>query len=506
MKRVAAQVPVSRARPRPTAASFDVLVVGGGIAGWTAARRAQQLGARVALVEKGAEGPGASSSVLSGGTIHAAYLNPRTSAPEDLYRRIIDRTDGHARPDVARAWAWNVRRAVSFLASEGAEFQSLGPAQYQQTGLRPALPKPPSPADYWRGGGAERLLTAMWRAFVDEGATFLPGTRAVELSARAGRVTGAFVVRGEMSRELLTAPAVILADGGFQGSPELMARYVTDRQGRYINIGSANDTGDGLRMALGVGARAVEMDAFYGTISFRDALTIDALRFRRAPSPMPLLNESMVVNGDGLRIGDEGLGSEEWAAIDTPLAIPILRTPAPGDSWMVFDHDVWETVGRGMDRERVGATGTEPTGLNPYLLEAGGTLLTAPTLEGMAREMSVPIEPFLATARAFNQFCIDGTPLDPPRASRAKPIVRAPFHAIPLITGIFYMMGGTLVDGSFQVLDEREQPIAGLYAAGGTMGGLDGGPRNGYAGGWSGAATSGLVAAEAAVAGLRGDL
>ena len=62
-------------------------------------------------------------------------------------------------------------------------------------------------------------------------------------------------------------------------------------------------------------------------------------------------------------------------------------------------------------------------------------------------------------------------------------------------------MGGLVVNGDAQVLDAQDAPIAGLYAAGGAMGGLQGGPPNGYSGGWSEAATFGMLAAEHAVSG-----
>src|SRR5438067_1847579 len=97
---------------------YDLIVVGGGIAGWTAARRAQQLNARVALLEKGSEGPGSSNSLLSGGRIHAAYLDPHRPA-EVLYEVLIHKSAGSGRQDVVRAWASNAGRALDFLVSEG---------------------------------------------------------------------------------------------------------------------------------------------------------------------------------------------------------------------------------------------------------------------------------------------------------------------------------------------------------------------------------------------------
>jgi fumarate reductase flavoprotein subunit len=73
---------------------------------------------------------------------------------------------------------------------------------------------------------------------------------------------------------------------------------------------------------------------------------------------------------------------------------------------------------------------------------------------------------------------------------------RPPFRAIPLVAGVTFTLGGLRVDGHARVLDGTGTPIAGLYAAGGTMGGLHGGPRVGYAGGLLEAAVFGLLAGE----------
>jgi fumarate reductase flavoprotein subunit len=69
-----------------------------------------------------------------------------------------------------------------------------------------------------------------------------------------------------------------------------------------------------------------------------------------------------------------------------------------------------------------------------------------------------------------------------------------PFRGIPVVAGVTFTLGGLRVDGSARVVDPSGAPIAGLYAAGGTMGGLHGGPRVGYAGGLLEAAVFGLLA------------
>ena len=100
----------------------------------------------------------------------------------------------------------------------------------------------------------------------------------------------------------------------------------------------------------------------------------------------------------------------------------------------------------------------------------------------------------------YNKALDQGTlqKLTPPRrADRHKPwpIKTAPFYAMPICTAITNTMGGIVVDGGARVLDTAGKPIPGLYAAGSTVGGLDGGPHSGYFGGLI-KATIGLIAAE----------
>ena len=81
------------------------------------------------------------------------------------------------------------------------------------------------------------------------------------------------------------------------------------------------------------------------------------------------------------------------------------------------------------------------------------------------------------------------------------PIETPPFRAIPLAAGITVTMGGIAIDGRAQVLRPDDTPIRGLYAAGSTAGGMEGGPDAGYVGGLIKAFLLGLVAAESAAAG-----
>jgi fumarate reductase flavoprotein subunit len=111
-------------------------------------------------------------------------------------------------------------------------------------------------------------------------------------------------------------------------------------------------------------------------------------------------------------------------------------------------------------------------------------------LEGLVREYNAAVD-----AGTLHM-------LSPPRRSdryRAWPIRTVPFYAIPICAAITNTMGGIVVDGNGAVLDQSDTPMPGLFAAGSTVGGLDGGPNAGYVGGLI-KATIALRAAEAIAA------
>jgi fumarate reductase flavoprotein subunit len=137
---------------------------------------------------------------------------------------------------------------------------------------------------------------------------------------------------------------------------------------------------------------------------------------------------------------------------------------------------------------------------NPLLPNAGGTLHKAGTIPELASLTGLPPERLQVTVESYNEALAAGTlaQLSPPRRTdrhKAMPIRKAPFYAVPLCTGITNTMGGIAIDPDGAVLDGNGQPVAGLYAAGGATGGLEGGPSIGYVGGLI-KAVFGLRAAE----------
>src|SRR6185295_7521550 len=201
----------------------------------------------------------------------------------------------------------------------------------------------------------------------------------------------------------------------------------------------------------------------------RDAMHSDRLWPR--PYADELAAAGIVIDANGNRFADEGLGG-------ITLSNAVAQLPDPLAATVVFDAAIWNgPPGRGH---------VQPP--NPLIVEAGGTLYRADTIAELAALIGIAPQRLEQVVGEYNAALAAGTlsTLAPPRRSeryRAWPIKTAPFYALPICAAITNTMGGIVVDGEGAVLDERDRPIPGLYAAGSTIGGLNGGPHAGYVGG-----------------------
>jgi fumarate reductase flavoprotein subunit len=152
-----------------------------------------------------------------------------------------------------------------------------------------------------------------------------------------------------------------------------------------------------------------------------------------------------------------------------------------------------------------------PPPANPSLEKNGATLFCADTIPELADQAGIPVDTLTATLHTYHSARDTGTAgyLPVPRSVPSGQTIYAgptrheipgvdapPFRAIPVAPGITFTMGGPLIDGNARVLHESGAPIAGLYAAGASSAGFDGGEDVGYAGGLVKAAVTGVVAAE----------
>jgi fumarate reductase flavoprotein subunit len=431
-----------------------VVIAGGGLAGLTAALRATELGARVALLEKGTS-PGG-SFVYSSGYIWSYVDLPtfRRQAPggdAELQRLILQRLGSDLR--------WLEDAGAVLSSRETGNPLTFG-ARFDPDRTVSAL------VDRLEAAGTEMRTESALEALLDDA---------------AGRIVG---VRVSSSGEPLAADAVILACGGFAGDPELVGRHIIGGPGRMRVRAHPRSTGDGFRAALHKGALAsAGLGEFYGRnlpappadFSPEQFVEVSQLYGRYA----------VAVNASGERYADEGADWSETALTRATAHQPGLH------AWYVLDASGLE----GRVRERTAKEMVETA------KSTGGTVIEAADLKELADRLAargVPRETFLRTVDEYNVVLAVGGELSPPRSGQARPLSVPPFVAVKVAPSITHTVGGLAVDAGCRVLRETDGgPIPGLYAAGVEVGGVSVG---GYTSGLASALVFGITAAEAAIA------
>jgi len=464
---------------------WDLICIGGGMAGLCASNRAWQLGLRALILEAGVEDIYACNTRRSGGAIHCCMADI-TDPEEKILERIERDTAGAARPDLALAIARDGRRAVQWLRAEGAQFIRVG-----LTGQNHVLapPRPARPGWNWEGRGPDVLVRRLGTNLLRRGGHIVRGARVTELLMRDGVCVGV-VAQWQGDSYRLAARAVMVADGGFQANADLMRRFISPAPDKVQARNAQTGRGDGFRMVEAVGGHFVGHESgFYGHIMARESF--DDPRLSPYPFVDTLACAGMVVSHDGNRFTDEGRGG-------TFVANEMARGDDPTDAVVIFDQAIWDGPGT-----------KKALPPNPIFPLSGGRVIMASSIPELAAKARIHPERLAATVEAFNAHVRDGRgdTLAVPRTVKkipAFPLLHPPFGAILACPGITYTMGGIAIDGHARVLNEADLPIPGLYAAGAATGGLDGGPYSGYVGGLSKAATFGLRGAEHACASISG--
>jgi fumarate reductase flavoprotein subunit len=457
--------------------SFDVVVMGGGIAGLVTAVRLAEKGVPVALLEKGDTDKYMCNTRMAGGAFHVAFRDVAED-PAVILDAIKTNTYGYARDDYATTLANGIGDAVKWLKTKGVRFIKVGHEVHRQHTLAPPIAL--TPGKYWEGRGGDVMIRALQGELRKLKGTLLTGTRVTRLKMADGRCVGVEAEQSGKSVDI-AAKAVVICDGGFQGNLEMLKQYISPAPKGLKQRGAATAMGDGLRMAQEAGAQTTGMDCFYGHLLSKDALTNDNLW------PFPIMDfpctGGLVVNGAAQRFMDEGRGG-------VFMANSIAKLDDPLSSVAIFDEEIWDGPGRHFI-----------TPANPLIESWGGTVFRSPDLAGISKHFNLPLEKLEHTIAEYNAAVESGAfdKLAVPRTTskyKPYPIRKAPFYAVPLCAGITYTMGGLVIDSESRVLGMNENPIPGLYAAGCVTGGLEGGALAGYVGGLTKGSVTGLRAAD----------
>lgn len=440
---------------------FDVVVVGSGIAGLSAAVSARQAGASVALAER------ATPQESGGNTRYTeAFLRMKSldEPADDLADTILGDFMGYPDPGVAletlRARSeWTAPAATLNVADERVVAtlgEQAGPTLrwLESHGVTIApLPTPFLTRSTTRispVGGGLALVEALTTAAREAGVEILYRTTARELLTDGGVVTGVRAVTPDGPVTL--SGAVVLACGGYEGNPELMARYHGDRGmlTRPVARGGHYNKGEGIEMALALGA------ATAGNFAMFHAEPVDP-RSGQPEAAIFAMPYGILVNAEGERFTDEAPGPvDAWYERITRK----IHAQTRGIAYLILDEGSREVPNLGA------------------AIRTDQPPIAAGDLKTLAVKLEIPADTFLATVEAYNAATTGGAwdpdrpdglataGLTPPKSNWARPITDGPFHAYPVIASNVFTFGGLRINDRAEVLDRDGDVIRGLYAAG----------------------------------------
>jgi succinate dehydrogenase/fumarate reductase flavoprotein subunit len=452
--------------------STDVLIIGGGMSGLCAAVRALQQGVKVLLIEKGTRFGG--SMALSNGTIwsfmDAAVL--KRHVPEGnptLQEMLVEK--------LSEAFEWLTQLGVQLEP----EFAFL---------------------NYGRARRAEpaQMTALLLHKIALMGGEAIHEVAMQELQLRDGEVTGvlAFDSKGPIE---IKARSVIIATGGFQGNPDLIARYITPTPDLLYLRSNPWSTGDGLLAASAAGAAITPlMNTFYGHAMCAPPARFNRMEFQAMSHKYGQM--AVALNMAGERFADESSGTGE------ELLNSSIARQSGCRAVYVFDATVGERSLEGSPLPRV---------VSDRAQQAGACVIKASSLDELTQKMvtwGIPSQTALRTLRAYNEAILSDNhdELIPPRKNYIYPVVSPPLTAVLVQASITFTCGGIFTDMDMRVLrrsssisslpmvtadvsELQTQPIANLFAAGCDVGGFNG---HGYVGGLSQALVTGRRAGEEA--------
>lgn len=429
---------------------FDVAVVGGGIAGLSAAVSAGEAGAAVVLLEKAPRDARGGNTRFADAQMRfpheADEYGSRDYSVDEMYADLMRISRGRANTDLIRVLCEDARAAAEWLTALGLEWE----AGYPHTAGYRRSPK---------AGGAG-LVDLLHRRLEGLGGAVSYETGANDLIVdESRRICGVRATGPDGVIDVEARGGVVLASGGFQANVQMRVAQLGRFADSLILRGSRYNTGEGLMMAIGAGAQPAGQWGDY------HSAVLDARSPKIECGVTALYNYQMgiFVDKDGHRFLDEG---EDFRDHTYVKFSKFIVEQAGGEAWCIFDQQAYQ-------REEF-ARAWRPVGPP---VEAG-------SLKDLATLIEVPAENLMDTIGAFNAAIqpgaydldrLDGkrtAGITPPKSNWALPLDHPPYIAIPVTGGITFTFGGLKCDTTARVIDTRGQVMSGLYAAGETMGEL----------------------------------
>ncbi|MBM7543422.1 fumarate reductase flavoprotein subunit [Weissella beninensis] len=431
--------------PTPTqkmADKYDVVIIGSGGTGLTAALQAHELGLKPVVFEKMARLGGNTTRASSG--MNAAETTVQlkhhvVDSMADFYHETLVGGGNQNNQQLLEFFTNHSALAIDWLAEHGVKLDDIT-ITGGMSKMRTHRPSSMAPI-----GGF--LITELLKLVQAAKIPVFTGVKVTDINTTDNVLSGVTLDIIGVKKELATT-AVILATGGFGANKQMLAKYRPELA-EYKTTNQPGAKGDGIELARSLGAKLVDMDQVqvHPTVqqdTDHTYLIGEAVRGEGA----------ILVNNDGQRFVNE---------LDTRKNVTAAIDSLGGTgAFLIFDQGIRDRVKAIEFYDHVGLVhhGTEITDL--------------------AKTINVPSKALETTIANWNMAVTEHNDQQFNRKTGMdRGVVTGPFYAIHIAPAVHYTMGGVAINTATEVLNEDNQPIAGLYAAGEVVGGLHGNNRIG---------------------------
>jgi succinate dehydrogenase/fumarate reductase flavoprotein subunit len=441
----------------------DVVVVGFGAAGVAASVTAHDLGANVVILEKAPQGEHGGNTRVAG----QGYLNTSSAAQAAAYLRALCGPYTVPEP-IVQVWAEEMCGNNSWLESLGGDPQEH---QHPPVGIEfPDLPGANCVHKFHDGPTYGYSYT--WQRFESLvkqrpiAVHYETPARQLIQHDRTREILGVRAGRGEKSIYVKARRGVVLTCGGFENNQEMIRDYLPGVPYCYTS-GSPYNEGDGIAMAMSVGADLWHMNNYAGPSmalkvpEFRTSFSMQALHFSKKTA-----GGMIVVGPDARRFTDEKFKTRHGKVPVNGRWLP-LSTPCP--MFMIFDHTLFaagplydKTPSHGWTQiiERYDWSEDNRAEL------AKGWIKSADSIAELAGVVGLDATRLTDSVRRWNRHCDAGRDRDFGRSLMLEPIAASPYYAVELSPSMLNTQGGPRRNAKSQIVRPDGSAIPRLYSAG----------------------------------------